>query len=94
MGLELGQAVSYNEGQIQRVEIDLVGNRIYVQVAYGYRDGSGNFVRVTGAGYEIEGSDFDELSRQLTNGGSFYDEIKNAIWNKLIAMGKVSGTVV
>lgn len=93
MGLNLTSSISVNEGQILRVEIDLVSKRIYVVVGFGYRDSQGNFVRVSGAGYEIQGNDFTELANRNTSGGTFYNEIKNAIWNKLISLGFVQGTI-
>jgi hypothetical protein len=94
MGLTLSDTVSVNKASITRVEIMPDGKLIIVHLVLGFVDpATNNFVAVTGRMVEITGAFFDSLAQRLTTGKSFYEEIKTAIWEKLIEMGVVSGTI-
>jgi hypothetical protein len=96
MGLVMSsvQAVTFDRGSIGRVLILPDSRHIVVDLIFGYVDqATGQFVAVRGRSVEIKGADFDSLAQRLTTGKSLYEEIKTAIWEKLIEMGVVSGTI-
>jgi hypothetical protein len=96
MGLVLSsvQTITFDRGSISRVLILPDLHRIEVDLIFGYVDqATGQFVAARGRSVEITGEAFDSLAQRLTTGKSFYEEIKTAIWEKLIEMGVVSGMV-
>jgi hypothetical protein len=94
MALKFSESKAIDTGDIALVEIIPDARFIRVHLRFGYVDAnSGRFVSLAMQTIEIRNADFDSLAQRLTTGKSFYEEIKTAIWEKLIEMGVVSGTI-
>jgi len=94
MALKFSESKALDTGDIVLVEIIPDARLIRVHLQFGYVDAnSGRFVSLAMQTIKITGADFDSLAQRLTTGKSLYEEIKTAIWEKLIEMGVVSGTV-
>jgi hypothetical protein len=94
MALKFSESKALDTGDIVLVEIIPDARLVRVHLRFGYVDvNSGRFVSLAMQTIEIKGANFDSLAQKLTTGKSFYEEIKTAIWEKLIEMGVVSGTM-
>lgn len=79
--------------KIERIVIDVAGE-IVIDIAKGYTAGS-TFNRLSGKSVILQDADFTELAAiHPDNTKTLYDNLKTVVYNKLIAKGEISGTIV
>lgn len=79
--------------KIERLTIDVAGE-IVIDIAKGYTAGS--TFNISGSkSIILQDADFTELaSTYPDNTKTLYDNLKTIVYNKLIAKGEISGTIV
>ena len=91
--LDTPQTTEITTSVISSYNTQIEAQTIVVSLDHGYMDGE-NFVRLKRSRERIEGDDFIELATGIPDGvKSRYEDVKDALYAKLIAMGVIAGTV-